>query len=153
MSIQINPEQWITAVLRTWRTTGHRITEPRMRVLRHIVSYTTPFSAETLHTDLQRDESAPGRATVYRTLEQLLGAGWVVRIHSGVGETGYYASWPGHVHYLVCTSCGKAIPFEGCNLGNLLGSLTQQTDFAVQGHLLEIYGQCADCQRTSAQEN
>ncbi len=145
--IQMNPEQWIRAIQHAWRATGHRLTEPRNRVLRCIAHYTTPFSAEQLYADLQRDEDTPGRATVYRALEQLESEGWLARIHSGNGgESGYSASWPGHIHHLVCRSCGTVVAFEGCMLDALLTSLTRQTAFAIEGHLLEVYGLCAACQ-------
>lgn len=149
--LSINPEQWMTAVQASWRATGHRITEPRNRVLRCIASYTTPFSAEQLYADLQQaDTIPPGRATVYRALEQLTGEGWVARIHTHAGEAGYSASWPGHVHHLVCISCGKVVAFEGCTLDTLVTNLTRQTDFTIEGHLLEVYGRCADCQHAPA---
>lgn len=144
-TIQINPDKWVTAVQAAWRSTGHRITEPRTRVLRCIARYTTPFSAEQLYADLQQRNAAPGRATVYRALEQLASEGWVARIHTSTGEAGYSPSWPGHVHHLICTSCGKVIPFEGCVLDTLLASLKQQTDFTIESHLLEIYGRCRSC--------
>jgi Fur family ferric uptake transcriptional regulator len=148
ITLQIQPEKWIAAVEAAWRSTGHRMTEPRNRVLRSIAFYTTPFSAEQLYADLQQDRACPGRATVYRALEQLMSEGWLTRIHSPTGEAGYSPSWPGHIHHLVCRLCGKVVPFEGCALDNLLASLVRQTEFTIEGHLLEIYGLCAACQQT-----
>jgi Fur family ferric uptake transcriptional regulator len=148
--VQIEAGEWVQAVEDAWRTSGHRITEPRIRVLRCISSYTTPFSAEQLYTDLQQDNTfTPGRATVYRALEQLASAGWIARIHTTTGEAGYCTSWPGHIHHMVCTSCGKVVAFRGCELDRVLVSLTRQTDFAIEGHMLEIYGLCADCQQSA----
>jgi Fur family ferric uptake transcriptional regulator len=121
------------------------MTEPRNRVLHYIASYTTPFSAEQLYADLQQEHLAPGRATVYRALEQLSSEGWVVRVHFNHVESGYSLSWPGHFHHLICTSCGKVVAFEGCALERLLDSLKQQTRFTIDGHLLEIYGHCSEC--------
>lgn len=146
-TVPINPDAWVTAVQSAWQLSGQRMTEPRLRVLQQIGSYTVPFSAEQLYADLQADDPPPGRATVYRTLERLTRGGWVARIHSHGPETGYIASWPGHLHHLICTDCGRVIAFAGCALGDLLASLAQQTDFVIQEHLLQIYGQCADCRR------
>lgn len=144
-TLHIDPEGWVMAVQTAWRAAGHRMTEPRTRVLHYIAHYTTPFSAEHLYADLQQEEPAPGRATVYRALDQLTSEGWVARIHTSAGEVGYSLSWPGHVHHLICRSCGKVVAFEGCALDTLLNSLRQQTDFTIEGHLLEVYGQCANC--------
>lgn len=144
-TIQIKPDTWIAAVCSAWQLSGNRITEPRLRVLQQIVSYTTPFSAEHLYAVLQQEPSPPGRATVYRTLERLVSAGWVARIHTNGTEMGYIASWPGHLHHLVCTSCGQVIAFEGCALEELLARLAQHTDFVIEEHLLQIYGRCPNC--------
>jgi Fur family ferric uptake transcriptional regulator len=143
--ISVNPERWVHAVQAAWRDTGHRMTEPRSQVLRYIASYSTPFSAEQLYAALQQDELSPGRATVYRALEQLSHEGWIVRIHVGGADSTYSLSWPGHIHHLVCTSCGRVVAFAGCALDTPLAQLSQQTGFQIEGHLLEVYGQCAAC--------
>lgn len=144
-AVATNPGTWVSMVRSAWQSAGMRITEPRMRVLRRIASYTTPFSAEQLFNDLNQDRFAPGRATVYRTLEQLQEAGWLTRLHPGVSDSGYIASWPGHIHHLICTSCGAVVAFEGCALGSLIDQLSAKTDFSIEGHLLQIYGRCPSC--------
>lgn len=148
--VTINPEEWFAAVQRAWRMAGHRLTEPRSRVLRSVTAYEIPFSAEQLYADLQQEHAPTGRATVYRTLEQLCSDGWVARIHTGHTESCYSITWPGHLHHLICTSCGKVIPFQGCALGDMIDILAQKTDFTIQGHLLEVYGCCTNCQPLEA---
>lgn len=146
--VTINPDEWVAAVQQAWRQTGHRLTEPRNRVLRSIVAYRVPFSAEQLYADLQAQHPRTGRATVYRTLEQLWSERWLVRLHIGHAESSYALTWPGHLHHLICTSCGKVVAFQGCVLGEMIATLAQKTDFAIQGHLLELYGRCTACQTT-----
>jgi Fur family ferric uptake transcriptional regulator len=143
---RVEPSGWMAAVRDAWHAEGLRATEPRTRVLQTIARYTTPFSAEQLYADLRgQSEAHTGRATVYRTLEQLHSAGWLARIHQQGGEAGYVPSFPGHLHHLVCTSCGVVIAFEGCALDELVARLAAQTSFAIEGHLLQLYGRCADC--------
>ncbi len=149
-SVPANPDAWVSMVRAAWQSSGHRITDPRMRVLRRIASYTAPFTAEQLYNDLLDASSTPGRATVYRTLEQLHEAGWLARMHPGVAEPGYIASWPGHLHHLICTNCGAVVAFEGCALGDLIERLTASTDFLIEGHLLQIYGRCGKCRSAAA---
>ena len=141
----VNPAAWTHAVRNAWQAEGHRITEPRLRLLDSIVRYATPFSAEQLLADMHHDGLAPGRATIYRTLEQLHSAGWLARIHAQNGEAGYVTCFPGHMHHLVCTGCGAVIAFSGCALGPLLEQLAAQTSFAIDAHLLQLYGRCAEC--------
>ena len=145
-TVAVNPEVWLNAVRKAWQSEGLRITEPRMRLLRSIVEYETPFSAEQLYADIALGEQRPGRATVYRTLEQLQSAGWLARIHSQNNEAGYVPSFPGHLHHIICTVCGAVVAFEGCALEGLLERLAEQTHFAIDGHLLQLYGRCAGYQ-------
>lgn len=147
LPVRVNPDVWVQTVRNALHTAGYRSTEPRNRVLKRIAAYRIPFTAEQLYAEVQHDDPPPGRATVYRTLEQLYSAGWVARIHTSTIEMGYIASWPGHLHHLVCTSCGTVIAFEGCALDELLARLSQQTNFRIEGHLLQIYGRCASCQQ------
>lgn len=146
--VAVNPDVWIKAVRAALHAGGYRMTEPRDRLLRSISSYSIPFSAEQLYADLDRD---PGRATVYRTLEQLHSMGWLARIHTQGVEAGYVPSFPGHLHHIVCTGCGAVVAFEGCALGDLLERLAAQTNFAIEGHLLQLYGRCAICRAQAAQ--
>jgi Fur family ferric uptake transcriptional regulator len=141
----VSPEAWKQAVRGAWQAAGSRLTEPRSRLLDAIVGYETPFSAEQLYASLCGAAEAPGRATVYRTLEQLHSAGWLARIHTQASEAGYVPSLPGHMHHLICTACGTVIAFEGCALDALLARLARQTSFAIEGHLLQLYGRCARC--------
>jgi Fur family transcriptional regulator, ferric uptake regulator len=145
--VPVSPDAWKQAVRAAWHTSGSRLTEPRVRVLDAIVRYTTPFSAEQLYADLGQALDPPGRATVYRTIEQLSAAGWLARIHTQSGEAGYVPSLPGHLHHLICTNCGVVIAFAGCALDDLLAGLARQTDFAIEGHLLQLYGRCANCKK------
>lgn len=145
---RVNPEAWESAVRSAWQAGGVRATEPRLRLLGTMARYTAPFSAEQLYNDmLVAGGERPGRATVYRTIEQLHSAGWLARIHHQGAEAGYAPSFPGHLHHLVCTSCGVVIAFEGCALDELLARLASQTSFAIEGHLLQLYGRCAECRK------
>lgn len=148
-TVRVDPEAWERGVRAAWQSGGHRLTEPRTRVLQTILRYAIPFSAEQLYADLSQDDDPPGRATVYRTLEQLHTSGWLARIHAQTGEAGYVPSFPGHLHHLICTRCGVVIAFEGCALDSLVAQLTNQTHFAIEGHLLQLYGRCARCQAAS----
>jgi Fur family ferric uptake transcriptional regulator len=49
------------------------------------------------------------------------------------------------MHHLICTNCGKVVAFEGCMMGDLIDQLSRQTNFAIEGHLFQIYGRCAAC--------
>ncbi|MEF3275422.1 MAG: transcriptional repressor [Chloroflexus sp.] len=147
LQLPLDTQVWLNGVRAAWQRSGLRITGPRLRVIETIVSYRAPFSAEQLYTDLCAHSEAPGRATVYRTIDQLHASGWLARIHGSTGEEGYVPCYPGHLHHLVCTECGKVISFEGCDLDTLLNRIAVETGFRIEGHLLQLFGRCANCQR------
>lgn len=141
----LDTQAWLNGVRAAWQRSGLRITGPRLRVIETIVSYQAPFSAEQLYADLCTHSDAPGRATVYRTIDQLHASGWLARIHGSVGEEGYIPCQPGHLHHLVCTQCGAVTSFEGCDIEQMIANVAEQTGFSVEGHLLQLFGRCAKC--------
>ena len=82
---------------------------------------------------------------MYRTLEVLTATHWVARIHRDDGEHAYLPAQP-HKHQLVCTNCGKTLLFDTCDLDGALMELGQRTGFLIEGHSLEAFGICANCQ-------
>lgn len=145
---------WTDKVRAHLVSTGYRMTSPRRMILERIIQYAQPFSTEQLFRDLGGDEGPVGRATVYRTVELLLEDGWIARVHWSAtgtsilaGEHAYVPVEPGHKHHMICQNCGTVITFEGCHLDEILGGLAQRLNFRVDGHWLEIYGLCQQCQR------
>ncbi|HET9496062.1 MAG TPA: transcriptional repressor [Chloroflexia bacterium] len=130
---------------------GLRMTEPRRAVLGQIALQRSSFTAAELLYAVERCAPNVGRATVFRTLELLVEQGILRRVHTESG-----ANWghsyvlcglsDAHHHHLVCTVCGRVSDFEGCSVDGLIEGLKGQTGFRVQGHHLELYGECEECQ-------
>lgn len=152
---------WVERVLSALSADGHRVTAPRRIILDRIAHYTQPFSAEQLWLDL--GDTAPngagpiGRATIYRTVDLLVAQNWLARVHwsrsketAAEGEHAYVPIEQGHQHHLVCKNCGAVVAFEGCDIDNLLGGLARRLNFRIDGHWLEAYGLCQQCQRRAS---
>ena len=58
----------------------------------------------------------------------------------------YCAPEPEHHHHLVCTSCGQVTRVTAGTVERELRALARQAQFRAQGHHVEIYGQCRNCQ-------
>jgi Fe2+ or Zn2+ uptake regulation protein len=86
-----------------------------------------------------------GLATVYRTVALLESRDFLHHVHAEGLEHRFVATQPGHLHPLVCRSCGRVTEFESCGLSVLERLLTAETGFRVEGHYLEVYGTCASC--------
>lgn len=132
---------------------GLRITQPRRRIVRCVLSKTGPFSAEDLMADLHREGAAvPGRATVFRTLDLLVDLGVLDRVHHPSGLHRYVLARAGHRHHVVCSRCGAVADFSGCNVDELVSTATAQTGFLIDGHWLELFGLCRLCQQSPETE-
>lgn len=130
---------------------GYRMTGPRTSVLHAVLRRQRPFTAEQLVAELTANGSGIGRATVYRTLEILASVDVLTRLIQADGHPAYVVGAPGHRHHLVCSECGDAVAFTSCPVDELVHDLTRDTDFAIHGHLLEVFGVCPDCRVTTHQ--
>lgn len=125
---------------------GYRMTGARRAVLEALASAGGHVSADGL-VDLVHESGAEvGRMTVYRTLDLLTELGLVRPVYQGTGAAHFILLVEGHHHHLICTVCNRVIEFDSCVLTDIEDRLSQAGDFEVQGHLLEVYGLCGECQ-------
>lgn len=143
--VSLNAEVWRTHVEQALVAEQHRLTAARRAILDWIAASQVPFTAETLVEDLVERQGISSRPTIYRTVDWLRNAGWVGRVQSDGPEHSYARLLPGHYHHAVCRACGTTLVVAGCEaLQNVVATLHTQ-GFEVQGHLLELYGICANC--------
>lgn len=137
-------------VLERLQDLGLRVTGPRRLIVRSVLSQHGPFSAEELLSQLHQSTSALGRATVFRTLDLLVKIGVLDRVHHPSGLHRYVLAGVDHHHHVVCSQCGAVADFNGCNVEELIATAVSQTGFQINGHWLELFGICANCQQASA---
>lgn len=125
---------------------GHRMTQPRRIVTGQVLQQSRPFTAEQMVAEVHAAAPEVGRATVYRTLELLGSVDVVARVLRSDGHPAYIAGSPGHRHHLVCSDCGTTVAFSACPVDALVSDLRRDTNFAIQGHMLEVFGVCPACQ-------
>lgn len=121
---------------------GYRITAPRRTVIAAVLDKPYPFKAEQLVSEMPEI----GRSTIYRTLEILASLDILTRLLQPGGHPAYVVGSPGHRHHLVCSECGSVVAFTRCPVDDLLSDLGRDTEFSIQGHHLEIFGLCRNCQ-------
>ena len=133
------------AIARLLAAHDYRLTAPRRAVVAAVLAHRRPFTAEQVVADLDRAAPNIGRATVYRTLEILASLDVLKRVHLADGRAAYVVGAPGHRHHLVCSRCGDVVAFSACPVEQLVRDLSRDTDFAIEGHLLEVFGLCPVC--------
>jgi Fur family ferric uptake transcriptional regulator len=98
--------------------------------------------------EIDRRLEQVGRASVYRTLEQLEELGLVRRLDMG-GISCYERVEPGgeHHHHMVCERCHAVIPFEDDGLERAIHAVSRGAGagFDVSEHEVVLRGICSRC--------
>jgi Fur family ferric uptake transcriptional regulator len=100
-------------------------------------------------TALEIDRRLPkvGRASVYRTLEQLEDLELVHRVDVGGDTVAYERNDPtGHHHHMVCVRCGRLAPFADQALERAIHRVAERAEFEVSAHDVLLRGTCPRCQ-------
>lgn len=139
-----------TRILALFEAKGLRSTQPRRLIAERIADWadhSTDFTAQDLWHELQASSPHLGRATVYRAVDVLLGAGLLDRVPFADGTHRYRACGAAHHHHLTCTQCQRVIEVDTCLPPDLLNAISAKTHFTIEGHSLELFGRCPACQR------
>lgn len=125
---------------------GFRLTAPRLAVVQVLAEGHQHLSHAEILERAREKYPDISRATVYRTLELLAELGIVHTTFMGDANQRFIVPIGGHHHHLICNRCGNVTDLNECHFGTALSTVSQQTGFAVESHLVELYGLCADCQ-------
>ena len=125
---------------------GLRATSQRTAIVGELVREPNDVTAQELHDRLRaRGGSAPGLATVYRTLTRLADAGVVDALTHHAGELCYRVCGDDHHHHFVCSRCHRVVEIGDCRIDAWLDDLAGRHGFDVTGHRVELEGVCAGC--------
>jgi Fur family transcriptional regulator, ferric uptake regulator len=96
--------------------------------------------------EIDRRLDSVGRASVYRTLDQLERLHLVHRVEIGGDAAGYERVDPSqHHHHLVCEECGRLSPFADPSLERAIEAVSRAAEFEVSAHDVVLRGRCPDC--------
>jgi Fur family ferric uptake transcriptional regulator len=132
---------------RVLRERGLRITAGRRAILEELARNETHFDAEGLLSRLRRHDAKVSRATVYRTLGQLVESGLLRKYDLG-GRLTLYERIAGkdHHEHMICLVCGRMIEFVQDEIERLQNRVCRRHRFRPVSHTLQIYGVCEDCE-------
>ena len=120
---------------------GYRPTGPRRRVVEQLVQHEGSFSPEELSAALPE----VGRATVYRTIRSLVGAGVLCKTSLPHGGPRYSVDQMHHHHHIVCERCGRVQEFRHAAVERMLRSIATDVPGKLVGHRIELYVTCEEC--------
>jgi len=135
----------LQSILRRLGEGGYRITPARLEVVTAVLGQTGHFTVD----DVLSRARKVGRATVFRTMKLLAETGILCRVLVEDGSLHYRVSRQRHHHHhLVCVSCGGVQALDRCIVADVVGELSRSTGYEIEGHWLELYGQCGACRGT-----
>lgn len=144
-SIKLSTQDTQTDVAVLLEDRGHRVTAPRLSVIRLLDRRPEGTSAEELAAALP----GVGRATVYRTLKLLLETGVVCKL-STPGGAKYSLARVGHHHHTVCVRCGTVGDFRDVTIERLFRAIGGDIAGEIVGHRIEVDIVCQACQAAAA---
>lgn len=135
---------------------GYKYTTPRRLVAEVLQTNHAHLTANEIWEQVQALDSTIGRMSVYRTLELFTEVGYIRPASQSASEARsglvYVLMHDGHHHHIVCRRCNTVIEFEDCGLDTLVQRLQDKYHCLIEGHLLEFFGLCTNCQLALAAE-
>ncbi len=133
-----------------WAETAiHRLDEAGYRsgaARREVVGLLAAEPCAVTALEIDRRLDSVGRATVYRTLDQLEQLHLVHRVEIGGDAAGYERVDPEqHHHHLVCERCGLLAPFADHSLELAIEAVSRAAEFDISAHDVVLRGRCPDC--------
>lgn len=117
-----------------------KFTRERHSIFQAVTRFGRPFEAEELLLGLRESAFRISKATVYRTIKQLLEAGLLKQVHFGASKHSHYdfvGSEDRHDH-LLDLDTGKIIPFSNELVIKLRDHIAKKMGFVAEGHRFQI---------------
>jgi Fur family ferric uptake transcriptional regulator len=133
------------------RPAGGKRSSKRDRILSIFVRQEGHLSADDLCDLVRKEDPGIGRATVYRTLQWMVGTGIARKVDFGEGRSRFEPSYrhPRHFHF-VCNTCHRSSEFLSSDIESLIEEIAAARSFAAGQTILQIVGTCDEC-RTGRQ--
>lgn len=124
-----------------------RYTSQKKTIITAIEKLKGHFEVEDFIDQFRKNEKL-SRATVYRTIKQLLDAGLLQKISTRDGKIYYEKSNPQKEHtHLICNICGKIFELKEPEMDKIIQKYCHKIGFLSQYQSIHIYGQCKSCQK------
>lgn len=138
---------WVEHALVALGGAGYHKGGARHAVIELLARQDCAMTAIEIEQQLRAAGQAVGRASIYRTLDQLEELKLVSRLEMGRGTASYERIEPtgDHHHHAVCEKCGRVQPFEDSGLERAIGRLQAKVAFQVSEHEVVLRGRCAGC--------
>ena len=124
---------------------GRGITPQRRAVIEALAGEHVHLSAEQVHAAARRTVPEASLATVYNTLNELVGMGEISEIHLADGTARYDPKTGPDHHHLLCDRCGLTFDVEPTGVDGLSLPRAQRYGMTVDSVEVVFRGRCSNC--------
>ena len=130
---------------------GLKFTGERRAIATALFESDSHLEAEELLLRLRSSGSRVSRATVYRTLDLLVGAGLARKVRLGTDHNFFEHILGRRQHeHMVCIGCGQVIEWFDPELARLVERNTREQGFEAARYTVQVFGRCADCAESTS---
>ena len=128
-------------------TRSLRFTRGRKIVFDEAMQAHGHFAAEELVKQCKNNKRQISRATIYRSLQELLEAGIIRETAFGEKHQHFEHVYDEKLHHHArCVRCHSVIEFPDLREDNIYEPILQKKGFHILGHEMHFYGICQECQ-------
>ncbi|HNT35247.1 MAG TPA: transcriptional repressor [bacterium] len=128
------------------KTKTSRMTRQKRIILEEISQLKSHPSASEVYEAVKKRLPKISMGTVYRNLQRLSSCG-EIRALSPVGSSKRFDDNPDDHYHVRCMCCGRLVDVCLDSLDDMEESVSDTTQFMVEGHFLEFYGVCPCCRQ------
>ena len=130
---------------RALEASGQRFTEQRAAVYRYLADTDVHPTAEEVFLEVREGLPGISLATVYKSLETLVGCGLALKL-TFPDESARYDGRTDPHHHARCVICGKVTDIPGELAPSEIEALRRRSEgFMVTGYRLQLSGYCSSC--------
>lgn len=149
--METNKDNPLDELQTLFESLGLRNTQQRRDVYHFLINTPTHPTARQIYDQLKPDHPSLSLATVYNTLDLLVGAGLITALGEiGDNQVHFDGDTSAHIN-LACTECFKIVDFPNENAESF-SAIIEKSGFAIHGSRVVYYGLCPECQ-TSTNHN
>jgi Fur family peroxide stress response transcriptional regulator len=130
---------------RALEASGQRFTEQRAAVYRYLAHTDVHPTADEVFLEVREGLPGISLATVYKSLETLVGCGLAVKL-TFPDESARYDGRTDPHHHAHCLACGRVTDIPGEIAEHEIEAVRRRSDgFTVTGYFLQLSGYCSTC--------